>query len=105
MEVNTLVRHKGKKFEGIGCVSKVLSKKVKVNHGTEAVMTCDPSQLVLVDVSKCKTMTMREIRKGFNDCSLGYVIMGNELKNNVGICLVSHGVVTESDLLKYPRAV
>lgn len=109
MDTNTLVRHKKLKTLGIGCVAKVLSKSLKVNFGTEDVMTCKPEMLEPVDVSKSKTMTFSEFqRKNIADSWQGgqvRVIIGNELKEYVGIGWITQGVVTENDLEKYPRIV
>jgi hypothetical protein len=109
METNTLVKHRKLKTLGIGCVAKVLSKSLKVNFGTEDVMTCNPKMLEPVDVSKSKTMTFAEFRnKTFANSWEGSqvrVIIGNELKEYVGIGWITKGVVTEDDLRNYPRII
>ena len=109
METNTLVRHRKLKTLGIGCVAKVLSKSLKVNFGTEDVMTCKPEMLEPVDVSKSNTMTFSEFqRKNIaNSWEGGKVrmIIGNELKEYVGIGWITLGVVKEDDLKNYPRII
>lgn len=106
MDTNTLVRHKQLKSVGIGCISKMLSKKAKVNFGTEDVMTCSLSALVEVDTSKCKTMTFSDFKaKNFTNNHSELVIIGNEVKQYVGIGWVTIRVVTEDDLKKYKRLV
>lgn len=109
MEINTLVRHKKLRSLGIGCVSKVLSKSLKVNFGTDDCISIKESQLEPVDVSKCKTMTFQDFRtkticNSFKGGQIR-VIIGNEIKEYVGIGWVSQGIVTESDLTKYPRVI
>lgn len=109
MEINTLVTHKKLKSLGIGCVSKIMSKKLKVNFGTEDVMTCDPKMLEVIDTSGCKTIKFSDfkaktITNGFPNGEV-CVIVGNELKNYVGIGWVTKRVVTHDDLKKYPRVV
>jgi len=109
METNTLVRHKKLKSLGIGCVSKIMSKSLKVNFGTEDVMNCKAEMLVPVDVSKSKTITFSEFQRktATNSWSSGkvQVIIGNEVKEYVGIGWISVRVVTDDDLRKYPRIV
>jgi len=106
-QVNTLVTHKKLKTLGIGCVSKILSKSVKVNFGTENVKTCKIDQLEIVDTSKCKTISFQEFKSRIiNDKStLEYVILGNELRHYVGIGWTTSRAITMSDLLKYPRVI
>lgn len=107
MEVNTLVRHKKLSNLGIGCVSKVLTKSIRVNFGTDDVKTCKIDQLELIDVSKCKTVDFREFttRTLRDNGTLNYVIVGNELMHYVGIGWITTRVVTIDDLKIYPRAV
>jgi hypothetical protein len=108
MELNTLVRHRKGKFEGIGCVSKVNAKTVKVNVGTRDVTNYKKEDLELVDTSHCKTIEFSDLRRMIltnSDDIPSYVIIGNELKHYVGITWVTHGVVTDEDLKKYPRVV
>lgn len=106
MNVNTLVKHKTKNL-GIGCISKVLSKSVKVNFGTDDCITVKTEMLTLVDVSKSKTIPFDVLRKQsfLNTVKDSPVIIGNELKHYVGIGWISKGVITESDLLTYKRAI
>lgn len=107
METNTLVRHKQLRSAGIGCVAKVLTNKVKVNFGTDDVMTCSPKMLIPVDTSKCKTVTLREYQSRIlmteKKSKLNDVIVGNELRHFVGIGWITTRVVTEEDLMQYPR--
>lgn len=108
MEANTLVTSTKAAFEGIGCVAKKLKASVQVNHGTSAVITCKPEHLLPVDVSGCKTITFSELQilSATNSKNLpGHVIIGNEVKQWVGIGWVSVGVVTADDLKKYPRVI
>lgn len=106
--VNALVRHKKLSSLGIGCVSKVLKNTLKVNFGTEDVIAVKPTMLTPVDTSKCKTIKFDDLKRlsVANSAKLPpYVIVGNELKHWVGIGWVSHGVVTDEQLGKYPRVV
>lgn len=107
METNTLVRHKQLRSAGIGCVSKILKDKVKVNFGTDDVMTCSLKMLIPVDTSKCKTVTLREYQSRIliDKSKLDDVIVGNELRHFVGIGWTTTRVVTEEDLRKYPRVI
>lgn len=107
MKTNTLVTHKKLSSLGIGCVAKIMSKKVKVNFGKDDVMTCDPKQLNVIDTSKCKTVDFNKFkRRALNDKgTLNYAIVGNELKHYVGIGWVTQRVVTYEDLKKYPRVI
>lgn len=107
METNTLVTHKKLKSLGIGCVSKINKNSVRVNFGTDDVKTCKIEHLDIIDVSKCKTVTVSQFsRRIFNDNSkLDYVIIGNELRHYVGIGWVIDRVITIDDLNKYPRVI
>ena len=107
MEINTLVRHKKLSSLGIGCVSKVLKSSVKVNFGTDDVMTCKLKTLQPVDTSKCKTILWQEyeLRCIHHNSSLTRCIVGNEVKEFVGIGWITLNVVTEDDLTKYPRVI
>lgn len=106
MEVNTLVRHKKLKTAGIGCIAKVLSKTVTVNWGTYEVTVCKPSELQVIDTSKCPTIPWSIVRtKIVTQQGPDKVIIGNELMEYVGIGWTSQRVVTEADLKKYPRVV
>lgn len=109
MEVNTLVKHKKLKSLGIGCISKVLKNQVAVNWGTEDNSKHKESVLEIVDTSKCKTMPFHKWRNKniCNSWPSGQVrmIIGNEVKEYVGIGWISQGVVTEADLKKYTRVI
>jgi hypothetical protein len=104
---NTLVTHKKIQSLGIGCISKVLSKFVKVNFGLSDTKTCSTNQLNLVDVSNCKTVPFNDFRNRIlqEKSDLNIVIVGNEVKEFVGIGWMTLRVVQLSDLLKYPRVV
>ena len=109
METNTLVTHKKIKSLGIGCVSKVMKKSLKVNFGTEDVVNCNPKMLELIDTSGCKTMSFSEFKRktitnGFPNGEVR-AIVGNELREYVGIGWVTKRVVTYDDLKKYPRVI
>jgi len=107
MEVNTLVRHKKLSTLGIGCISKKLSKHVYVNWGTHDVNKHSPSVLEVVDTSMCDTISFQKLKSMTitNINVIPRVIIGNEVKEYVGIGWVSVKVVQESDLTKYPRVV
>ncbi len=110
MKTNILVTHKKLKTLGIGCVSKIISdKKVKVNFGLEDVMTCIVTAIEQVDTSKCKTMDFKtwQAKSMCNSFKSGEVrvIIGNELKEYVGIGWTTQRVVTIEDLKKYPRVI
>mgnify|MGYP001194047342 CR=1 FL=1 len=104
---NTLVTHKKLQSLGIGCISKVLSKSVKVNFGLSDTKTCSTNQLNLVDVSNCKTVPFNDFRNRIlqDKSDFNFAIVGNELKEYVGIGWITLRVVQPSDLLKYPRVV
>lgn len=108
MKTNTLVTHKKLKTLGIGCVSKIINpNKVKVNFGTEDTMTCSVKSLNEIDTSKCKTVSLQKFRNRMLDDkgNLNRVIVGNELKEYVGIGWVTLRAVTHGDLQKYPRVI
>ena len=109
LTTNTLVTHNKKTTLGIGCIVKVLAKNVKVIFGDRYIISCTPRQLTEVDTSKCSTMTF----DAFKSRSIGntweggnnIVIIGNEVRQYVGIGWVTLRVVTGKDLLKYPRII
>lgn len=108
MKVAQLVTSTNRQFAGIGCVSKVLKKSVRVNHGTDSVMTCNPQNLSLVNTENCKTLKFSDFKrmsvvnsKDLPSC----VIIGNEVNEYVGIGWISRGVVEPEDLKKYPLIV
>lgn len=110
IQTNTLVKHKKLSSLGIGCVAKTVSKtKVKVNFGKEDVITCSPNLLIPVDTSKCKTIKFSELKTQSITNTVkkknNIVIIGNEVKQDVGIGWVCLSVVTEEDLKKYPRVI
>lgn len=105
LSVNSLVT--SRKFEGIGCVSKVFSKHVNVNIGKTGSVKILKKFIDAVDTSKCKTITFHAYKNQIlvNDPNLTYVILGNELMHYVGIGWVSSRVVDGEDLKKFPRVV
>lgn len=107
MEYNTLVRHKKNKSWGIGCISKVHTKTYSVNFGLEEVISCKHGDVIAVDVSKTKTVYFNEFKNRIlhDNSKLDKCIVGNELKEYVGIGWVTLRVITEQDLLTYPRVV
>jgi len=108
MEINTLVRHKKLKTLGIGCVSKVLKSSLKVNWGLNDVGTHKENALEVIDTSACKNISFHDLRS-MTICNSknipDYVIIGNELKQWVGIGWVTQRVVTLEDLKKYARVI
>jgi hypothetical protein len=102
IKVNTLVTHIKLKSVGIGCVAKVLRKTLKVNFGTDDVMSCTPKMLSVVDTNHCKTVSFHEYRSRIlsDKSKLDYCIVGNELQHFVGIGWITIRVVTLDDLKK-----
>lgn len=106
MEVNTLVRHKKLKSLGIGCVSKVLKSSVRVNFGLTGTSTCKPSALEVIDDKDFPTIKFNAFRdRIMKTGGINYCIVGNELKQFVGIGWVTLRVVRIEDLKKYPRVI
>ena len=108
MEINTLVRHNKLKSLGIGCVSKLLSGKAKINFVLYDTMTCSLSSLIEISIKDCKTMSFDELKKltiSNSEDIPSYVIVGNELCEYVGIGWVSVKVIEESDLKEYIRII
>lgn len=106
--INTLVKHKKLKSLGIGCISKELKSSYKVNFGSDDVMTCKKDMVEVIDTSCCKTIKFDDFKR-MTICNSpdipNYVIIGNELKQYIGIGWTSQRVVTENDLKIYPRLV
>lgn len=106
LKINTLVLHKRFPQLGIGCIVKVLKKKVHVNFGMEEkAVKMDQGDLVSIDTSGCRIITPNEYRRismggGGQDNT---IIIGNALHQYVGIGWVALRVVTHNDLKKYPR--
>lgn len=106
MKTNTLVTHKKFRELGIGCVAKVLKKSVQVNFGARMVKTCDPDELVRIDVKDCKTISLRKYTdRVLMSSGPDMVILGNEVMHFVGIGWTFTRVVNVEDLKKYPRVV
>ena len=106
--VNTLVKHKKLSKLGIGCIAKELKNSYKVNFGEDDVITCKKDLIIPIDTSVCKEIKFSDLRSMsiVNSPKLPrYAIIGNEVKNFVGIGWVTQRVVTEEDLTKYPRVV
>lgn len=96
--INILVTHK-KLNLGIGCISKEFKNNVAVNFGREDTKKCKLDQLNIIDTSNCKTVTwanylMRIMR---DNSTLNNVIVGNELKEYVGIGWITLRVITIDD--------
>lgn len=106
LEINTLVTHKRLKSLGIGCISKVLKSSVKVNFGLMDTVTCKPSMLEIIDTDKCMTIDYNTYRNrilsrdGIKNC-----IVGNELREFVGIGWITLRAINKNDLKKYPRVI
>ncbi len=107
--INTLVTHKTLTSLGIGCISAVFNNKkvVRVNFGLDDAKKCKIESLNIIDTSQCKTVTFNEFRNRIlsDKSTLNQVIIGNELKEYVGIGWITLRVVTTDDLTKYPRAI
>jgi hypothetical protein len=101
------VYHKKLRSLGIGCVAKIMSAKVKVNFGTDDVVSCSPSSLSEIDTSSCKTISFHSFRSRIleENSTLNNCIVGNELKEFVGIGWITIRVATEDDLKQYPRVI
>lgn len=104
--INTLVVHKSKSL-GIGCITKELKKSYRVSFGLYGKMTCGKVVVEPIDVSGCVTVTFDEFQRRVlsNNTKLNRCIVGNELKQYVGIGWITERVVTFDDLKKYPRVV
>jgi hypothetical protein len=112
LQVNTLVTHKTKGFQGIGCIAKVKgikSPKYVVNTGLEGFMTVSATSLVEVDTKGCKTMSFSEFQSKSISNSFkkdeGTLIIGNVVKEYVGIGWIDIRVATEEDLKNLKRVV
>jgi hypothetical protein len=105
--VNTLVTHKKLKSLGIGCIAKELSKSYKVNFGLTDSLTCKKGALEIVDTSKGSTISFHEFNTRIlrDNSTLSRAIVGNELKEYVGIGWITLRVVTTDDLKLYPRVI
>ena len=107
MVPNTLVYHKKLKSLGIGCISKVLLKSVLVNFGLTDVKRCTPNSLDVIDVSASRTVNFIDFKNRIlkDDDELNFAIVGNELKQYIGIGWLTLRVITDEDLKKYPRVI
>lgn len=104
--INTLVTH-NKLNLGIGCISKEYKHDVGVNFGLNDTKKCKLSSLNIIDTNNCKTIPFHEYRNRImlSNSILNNVIVGNELREFVGIGWTTTRVVTMSDLTKYPRVL
>lgn len=106
MEINTLVTSKVSPGLGIGCTSKVLKHSAYVNFGLYDTIKCKLKELEIVDVTDTKTIDLSIMRKRiYQEHGINNVIVGNVLKEYVGIGWITLRVVTVDDLQKYPRVV
>mgnify|MGYP006285426141 CR=1 FL=1 len=110
LKVNDLVTHKKMKSLGIGCISKVLKNQYSINFGINDMIKCNKQSVTPVDTSRCATISFAKVQSRIlmedkNTKDLNHVILGNELKEFVGIGWITLRVVTEQDLKKYPRVV
>lgn len=108
MQVNDLVIITTARGLGIGCIAKKLSKKMRVNVGLNDVLDVAPSKLQLLDTSKCKTVTFDKYRRRIMNVGMqnfNHAIVGNVLQEFVGIGWIDLRVITEEDLMKYPRVI
>lgn len=107
MEANTLVTHTKIRSLGIGCVAKKMKRKIRVNFGTDDYIDCEESMLKKVCVKKSKTISFKTFRSRIlhDNSSLDFAIVGNELKQFVGIGWITIRVVTEADLKIHPRVI
>ena len=105
--INTLVTHKKLQSLGIGCISKELKKSYRVNFGLHDVKTCSKKSVNIIDTSKCKTISYSEFSRRIlsDSSSLNNCIVGNELKEYVGIGWITLRVIEMEDLKKYPRVI
>ena len=96
MQLGSLIKHEQ---YGIGQVLKVLTKAVKAKFGlnNEYIVTIQPKDLVELDTNGVKRMTYFEATKYTDD-----IIVGNLIKNYVGIGWITIRIVNENDLLKFP---
>lgn len=106
-KVNSLVTHKNLSSLGIGCIAKELKSQYEVNFGESDVVSVKKRLVNFIDTSGCKTVSFHEFRNRIlsDKSKLDYVIVGNELKQYVGIGWITLRVVTMDDLTKYPRVV
>lgn len=103
--MNDLVVHVRRDL-GIGCVARVRGGRAVVNFGLRGSISCKPELLRLVPTDGCATCTAREYSdRVLRDAGPDRVIVGNELRQFVGIGWITERVVTEADLLAYPRLV
>lgn len=107
LTVNTLVYHKKLRPLGIGCVSKVSASRARVNFGLSDVKTCALTMLEPIDTSKYPRVSFEYYRSAIMDAASepSIVVLGNEVRQYVGIGWITLRVVTEDDLKKYPRVV
>lgn len=107
METNTLVTHTKMRTLGIGCVSKVMGNKLKVNFGSYDEISCNEKALKVVDTTGTKTISFHSFQRQSigGNVKDSIIIIGNEVKQYVGIGWVTLRVVTMDDLKKYKRVI
>jgi len=108
LKQNTLVRHIRLTQLGIGCVAKAMRDTYMVNWGLDKSNKCKRKYLVEVDVSKGSTIKFDEFQKlsVTNSPKIPKrVILGNVVKEYVGIGWIDIKIVEEEDIIKYPRVV
>lgn len=106
--VNTLVTHKNFPEWGIGCISKELSKTYHINFGKFDNKSVKKELVDIVNTSNCRTISHEEVKyRIFSSKAVldDIVILGNEVKEYVGIGWITLRVVTLDDLNNYPRVV
>lgn len=106
LTTNTLVYHKRNKNWGIGCIADVMSKHYKVNFGTDDVKKVTFSMVEPIDTSKCRTIKYSDFRRmTITNTVTEKIIIGNELKEYVGIGWLTLRVIKPEDLEKYARLI
>jgi hypothetical protein len=93
----------------IGVITRILETRVEVRFTEEDFYKFKFEQIVPVDISESFTVSFSELRRrsitnNFDNFATK-VILGNEVKEYVGIGWVLQNYVTEKDLALYPRVV
>jgi hypothetical protein len=91
----------------IGVITRVLKTKVEVRFKDDTFIKFRPEQIEIVDTHHCETIPYSRYRNRIIDekDTLDKAILGNELKQFVGIGWVTVEWVTERLLGMYPRVV
>jgi hypothetical protein len=105
MKVNTLVRKSG--MNRIGVICRVLKRSVEVRWDQEHFEKVKPESLERVNVAGCRTISFTDFKRQtmLNTVKENRVILGNELKEYVGIGWLTNRLINEEDLLSFPRVV